>query len=180
MRTAAQRICSLARDISPQRSCEAPLRVERRRSLRALSKASKPNTTAKTEFSATSFAILRQKAKRGCGRTSASKFKARWIKFKILPAQHTCDKGWEFDLARKTCAVEIYKFLAIKFKPLRRAKTGAEIIKFQGKSVEEPEVWCCALKHQYSGDRVLGVCLIKFYKIWRNGHNGPFLDAKRA
>ena len=113
--------------------------AERRRNLRALPGVSKPNTIAKTECSATSFAILRQKAKRGCGRTSAS-----------------------------------------KFKPPRRAKTEAEIIKFQGKSVEEPEVWCCASKHQYSGDRALGVCLIKFYKIWRNGHDGPFLDAKRA
>ena len=83
MRTAARRICSLARDISPQRSCEAPLRTSRRRNLRALPGLSKPNMTAKTECSATSFAILRRKAKRGCGRTSASKFKARRIKFKI-------------------------------------------------------------------------------------------------
>ena len=69
--------------------------AERRRNLRALSGVSKPNTIAKTECSATSFAILRQKAKIGCGRTSASEFKARRIKFKILPAQHTCDKGVE-------------------------------------------------------------------------------------
>lgn len=74
----------------------------------------------------------------------------------------------------------IYKFLATKFKPLRRAKTEAEIIKFQGEGIEEPEVWRYASKRQYSGDRALGVCLIKFYKIRRNGHDGPFLDAKRA
>ena len=63
------------------------------------------------------------------------------------------------------------------------SKMGAEMIKsikFGGESIEELEVWYYALKYRYSGDRVLGVCLIKFYKIRRNGHDGPFLDAKRA
>ena len=80
---AARRICSLARDISPQRSCKAPLRAERRRNLRALPGVSKPNTIAKTECSATSFAILRRKAKRGCGRTSASEFKRGGLNLKF-------------------------------------------------------------------------------------------------
>jgi len=53
-------------------------------------------------------------------------------------------------------------------------------IKFGGESIEELEAWYYASKHQYSGDRALGVCLIKFYKIRQNGHDEPFLDAKRA
>ena len=73
----------ILRAISEDEDGETPLRAERRRNLRALSRLWKPNTIAKTECSATSFAILRRKAKRGCGQTSACKFKARRIKFKI-------------------------------------------------------------------------------------------------
>ena len=129
MRTAARRICFLAQDISPQRSCKTPLRTSRRRNLRALSKASKPNTSAKTKCSATSFAILRRRAKRGCGRTSASEFKARRIKFKICLRSALAPNSESLILRVRPApygASEIYKFLATKFKPPRRAKWGSE------------------------------------------------------